>query len=145
MRISLTPKRWGGALVLLTLLLAGCGDRVKLVPVEGVVKINGQPAANVSVQFQPDGLKGNKGPTSFANTDGEGKFRLKTFDGRDGAVVGAHRVVLADLDEDRPAQGQPMTRPPRLNAQYTLPNSGLQVEVKAGSNPIVLEAFGPRQ
>lgn len=125
--------------------VAGCGgERIKLVPVEGVVKINGKPAANLSLQFMPDTLKGGKGPTSFGTSDESGKFTLKTNDGRDGAAVGPHRVVLADLTEERPPQGREAKNPPRLNASFTLPSSGLQVEVKEGGPALVLEATGPR-
>src|SRR5262245_29915273 len=97
--------------VLLGLLPAGCGSgKVKLVPVEGELKINGQPAANISVQFLPDGVKGNKGPSSWGTTDKDGKFQLRTQDNQVGAALGPHNVILADLDEDRPAQGKPQLK-----------------------------------
>ena len=127
--------------------VAGCGDSEKLVPAEGVVTINGTPAANISIQFMPDSLAGGVGPTSFAVTDAAGKFNLKTNDGRDGAVPGKHVVVLSDVDEERPAQGQRSKRrfASRLDAKYGIadPKSGLRVEV-TGTGPIEVKATGPR-
>jgi hypothetical protein len=133
-----------GAIVLLAgVALAGCGPRVKLVPVEGTVKINGKPAANISIQFMPDAMQGGKGPTSFGTTDAAGKFRLQTNDGQEGAVVGPHRVVLTDLDEERPPQGREAKKRPRLLPEYAVATTGLPVEVKEGGGPLVLEAKGP--
>lgn len=47
----------------------------------------------------PDPEKGNLGPMSYAETDTEGKFRLSLHgvDGKFGAVLGWHRVVLQDF------------------------------------------------
>lgn len=124
--------------------VAGCGgETVKLVPVEGTLKINGKPAGNVNVQFLPDIMKGSKGPTSFATTAADGTFKLKTYDNRDGAVVGHHNIVLADLDEERPEQGKAATKKPRLDYAMVVPGKGLSAEVKPGQ-PVVLEATGPR-
>ncbi len=137
---ALAPRKFAGVLFAAAFLaLSGCGDSVKLVPAEGVVKINGQPAANVSVQFLPDVTKGVTGPTSYGTTNAEGKFQLKTYDGRDGAVPGAHMVVLADLDEERPPQGQVAKKAPRIPNRFTTATGGLTAEVKDGGGPIILE------
>jgi hypothetical protein len=120
---------------------AGCGDpneRYTLVAASGVFKIDGSPAGNVTLQFMPDTARGGRGPTSFATTDSEGRFQLKTYDGRDGAAVGPHVVILADQEEERPAQGQPMRKPPRIDSKYATAAGGLTAEVKEGT-PIVLD------
>lgn len=135
----------GAGLALAALALTGCGgDKVKLVPAEGVLKIGDKPAANVSVQFMPDVTKGAKGPTSFGTTDADGKFRLKTYDGQDGAVPGPHTVILADLDEERPPQGKPLTKQPRLDSKYTTGAGGLRAEVPAGGGPVNLDVPAAR-
>ena len=125
---------------------AGCGESVKLVPAEGVVTINGQKAANISIQFMPDVLANGSGPTSFGVTDAEGRFQLKTYDGKDGAVPGTHVVVLVDVDEERPAQGRPPKRAfaSRLDPKYSTadPKAGLRVEVTGA--PIELKLTGPK-
>ncbi|MCS6864971.1 MAG: hypothetical protein RMJ56_12395, partial [Gemmataceae bacterium] len=110
---AFAPRTHAGVLFTVAFLtLSGCGDSVKLVPAEGIVKINGQPAANIAVQFLPDVTKGHTGPTSYGTTNAEGKFQLKTYDGREGAVPGTHMVVLADLEEERPPQGQVAKKAP---------------------------------
>ncbi len=125
----------------------GCGESVTLVPADGVLTINGTPAANISIQFMPDVLAGGSGPTSFAVTDADGKFSLKTNDGRDGAVPGTHVVVLADVEEERPAQGSRPKRAfaSRLDPKYAIadPKTGLRVEV-TGTGPIELKVTGPK-
>jgi hypothetical protein len=127
------------------LLVVGCGNSIRLVPVEGVVKINGKPAADIHVQFMPDSLKNNKGPTSFGTTNAEGKFTLMAQDGRMGAVVGPHQVTLTDNLEDRPQQGKPAKNPAsRLDPKYVNPlYSGLTLEVKEGGPPLEINAVGP--
>ena len=86
-------------------------ERYTLVPAEGVLKIDGRPAANIAVQFMPDVMRGARGPTSYATTDAEGKFQLKTYDGRDGTVEGPHIVILADQEEDRPPRDSRRAKP----------------------------------
>lgn len=100
-------------------LAGGCRKEARLVPVEGVVRIGGRPAANIAVQFLPDDVAGEPRPTSFATTDPEGRFRLMAPGGKEGAVTGGHAVILADCEEDRPPQGQPVRKPPRLHGKYT--------------------------
>jgi hypothetical protein len=127
--------------------VAGCGESVKLVPAEGVLTINGQKAANVSIQFMPDVMSKGNGPTSYAVTDADGKFRLKTYDGLDGAVAGPHLVVLVDLDEERTPQGKQPKRAfaSRIDPKYAVadPKTGLRAEV-TGTAPIELNVTGPK-
>ncbi len=74
--------------------LSGCGgDGIRYAEVEGTVELNGKPLDKILVEFLPE----SAGPRSFAETDSQGKFKLKTDDGkRDGAAVGTHRVTLKD-------------------------------------------------
>lgn len=114
--------------------LVGCKPQVKLVPATGTFTIGGKPAGNITLQFMPDTMQGNAGPTSYATTDAEGKFTLRTYDNRDGAVPGAHVVTLVDLDEERPAQGSAPTRAPRLDAKYSMAASAPRVTVAEGQS-----------
>lgn len=45
----------------------------------------------------PDPGQGTKGPTSAGTTDDQGRFILKCEDGRAGAAVGWHKVVVNDM------------------------------------------------
>lgn len=133
-------------LAVLLLAAAGCsGGGIKLVPVEGVLKVNGSPAANIAVQFMPDVLNGGEGPTSSAVTDAQGRFQLRTLDGRPGAAVGAHLVSLVDPDEERPAQGQARKRKAKVDPRYASPmQSDLRVSVPESGGPLNLDATAPR-
>ncbi len=118
----------------------GCGGSAPtLVPAEGVLLIDGEPAADISVQFLPDEIEGEPRPTSYAVTDAKGRFTLKTYEQGEGAVLGGHNVILVDTLEERPEQGQELTRPPRVNSRYSTITGGLRAEVTEGGGPITIE------
>ena len=76
----------------------GCGgDPFATAPVNGKVTLNGQPLADARITFQPTGSEKDVGPGSAAMTDAEGKYNLKTVDGRRGATVGPHLVRISTL------------------------------------------------
>lgn len=125
------------AVAVLATAAVGCGPTYNLTPAGGVLTIDGQPAADIQVQFLP---VGNEGPTSFAITDEQGRFTLRTTDGADGAMVGKHKVILIDLLEERPAQGQVAKKKPRLSDRYAVALNGLDAEVVEGGGPIELKA-----
>ena len=77
--------------------VVGCGGASDIPPlgsVNGKLLVDGKPAAKMSVEFHPDNSAGTKGPMSFGITDGEGKFKLYTGGGQQGAVIGKHVVVV---------------------------------------------------
>ena len=79
----------------LSVLGAGCGGGPEFAEVEGKVTKGGAPLKNVRVEFWPTA----DGPKSTAVTDDQGRYTLRTEDGRTvGAIVGTHTVVLKDLD-----------------------------------------------
>src|SRR5215213_805942 len=79
------------------LVLAGCeGGGRKVVPVSGVVTVDGKPARNVVVSFQPVGSKEEPDPGrgSSGTTDENGRYTL-VYDGeKPGALTGKHRVRI---------------------------------------------------
>ncbi len=83
----------------LVLLAAGCGSRKSnmppLVPVEGVVILDGKPLAEANVQFHPVGNTQGRG--AAANTDADGRYSLISPDGSKGAPVGDYKVVVSKL------------------------------------------------
>jgi len=119
-------------------LITGCSKPVKLVPASGVVMIDGKPAADISIQFLPKEVKGIKQPTSYALTDEQGKFVLRTYEGREGAVPGEHVVLLADTREERPPQGQVAKTKSRLSGSRATLTGGVRVTVPESSEPIVV-------
>src|SRR5262245_22615782 len=78
--------------------MSACSSRPPFAEVSGVVLLDGKPMPDAIVQFLPDPDKNTEGPTSSGKTDEEGRFHLMSEDkyGRDGAVVGFHRVVVWD-------------------------------------------------
>jgi len=151
-RPSVVRRRVGlTALAVACLLTASCKPQIKLVPAGGTFTIGGKPAGNITLQFMPEyakpdaasGAKGaGGGPTSYATTDAEGRFTLRTYDNRDGAVPGPHLVTAVDLDEERPAQGKERTRPPRLDSKYSMGAYAIRVSVEEGK-PLTIDVPPP--
>jgi hypothetical protein len=118
-------------------LLLGCGDGNSVAPVSGVVTLDGKPLADVRVSFQPIGTgeaagRAELGMGSYATTDAEGKYTLKTADtDAEGAVVGAHRVTLSDMRTETPQDaGVTKAPPPRFPTKYA--DGSLSFDVKPG-------------
>lgn len=98
----------GAAIAAAILVLAGCQREVQeLIVVQGVLKDDRGPLPNVYVQFIPEEKPGSTSkearekpriPASSGITDSNGRFTLRTNDGRQGAVPGMHLVILEDLD-----------------------------------------------
>lgn len=94
-------------------LIAGCGGSdvptFKLVPVSGVVKLNGTPLADADVQFHFDGVeKPDKYFGSTGKTDPNGKYELITNDQK-GCVEGRFKVVISKWAD---SQGNPVVIDP---------------------------------
>ncbi len=98
------------ALVLLwtLVMLAGCGERMPVAPVSGVVLLDGAPLANVNIMTQPiatDSL--TPGPGSFSRTDAEGRFDLELVKPAiRGAIIGEHRVMIMTVGGAKPPGGK---------------------------------------
>lgn len=78
-------------LMFFTVASAGCGSSAGLIPVSGVVTLDGAPLKNASISFVPEGV----GKQATGTTDDSGKFVLSTIDPRDGALPGRYKVVIA--------------------------------------------------
>jgi hypothetical protein len=112
----------------------GCSSRSSVVPVSGVVTLDGKPLSNAYVAFQPVVTSGEKtpGPGSYGNTDVSGAYSLRLMDNDElGAVVGNHRVeiTLKTESDDRDPKSRPPTKnlPLRYNRQ-----SELQFKIEPG-------------
>src|SRR5258708_3971391 len=92
-------------------LVSGCREKgPSFAPVQGVVRLNGQPERGLLVRSSPDAEKGN-GMPAFATgkTDEQGKYTLKyEYRGKEGigAPVGWHRVTIVDSKVGVTPQGQ---------------------------------------
>lgn len=129
--------RWKQCLATLAFLVLGCSDGSQIAPVSGQLTLDGKPLADARISFQPAPTGEAAGRTelgmgSYATTDAEGKYTLRTADtDAEGAVVGAHRVMISDMrtetDEDAGATKAP---PPRFPVRYS--DGSLTFEVKPG-------------
>ena len=113
--------------LLLAAALPGC-NRTDLVPVCGKVTLDGAPLAGATVTFQPR-QPGNPEPGigSYAKTDADGRFALKTMDREvPGARPGRHLISVYGADPEPGAK-----RPPAVPDRYNL-DSKVVFEVPAG-------------
>ena len=93
-----SPGRLAFSLVASSIVaLIGCGgEHYPVAPVSGRVTLDGKPLADARIGFEPrrQGDQPNAGPGSYAKTDADGRFVLKTLDGQSGAVVTTHDVWI---------------------------------------------------
>ena len=124
--------------MLLLLLAVGCGQsEFNLVPVSGVVTLDGEPLPEARVAFEPLHTSGGDplaiGPGSYGETDATGRYALVSIDDDPGAVVGTHRVristYLAEFDPSRTKQN--VLSAEKTPAHYR-GQSALQFQVPAG-------------
>ena len=92
------------------LVSCGCssegGTRPPMGKVKGTVTHKGKPVPGVSVNFVKEGAP--RGASGI--TDSNGVYKLTTFDSNDGAVLGTHKVFLAEIEAAAPGQsGEEMT------------------------------------
>ena len=121
------------SVALLCLCCAGCGegtpsDTPDLGHVSGIVTLDGNPLANVTVTFEPD-----SGKPSFGGTDESGHYELVYSKNEQGAKIGQHTVRVAT-----PTEGPEDAGKDPIPAKYNT-KSTLKKEVKAGSNEINLD------
>jgi hypothetical protein len=131
------------------LVLAGCGGGGPntAYPVSGRVTSHGQPVAQGTVTFVPQG-DGTRVATGEIRPDGY--YALTTTDPSDGAMPGKYRVTITSEEAIDPSKGKPAvskkvaltpeetrSAPKRsvIASKYGLPDaSGLTAQVEAGSN-----------
>jgi hypothetical protein len=81
------------------LLIAGCNNAPpgpKLVPVEGIITLDGKPLGAADIMFVPQG--DTKGQGGVARTGVDGKFQLLSQDRKfKGAPAGDYRVIFNKL------------------------------------------------
>ncbi len=93
--MSNTRIAWSLLVIAGCLVAAGCGgssDRLKVVPVAGIVSLGGQPLAGATVSFVPE--TAGKGLLSAVGTsDDKGKFKLSAGS-YVGLPVGKYKVAV---------------------------------------------------
>jgi hypothetical protein len=114
----------------------GCGKSLSQnEQVEGTVKMDGVPLANVAVQFMPDDPK-TQGPSSYGVTDDKGHFTLACENKKPGAVIGKHNVVVLAGRNDT---GDTTPRP-NIPGDYNIASTTpLKIEVTAAEHTYNLD------
>jgi hypothetical protein len=145
-------------LACLVLCLAGCSKSPPPVTeAEGVVLLNGQPLPHALVTFVPQLSNFGAEMNSTAISDEQGRFVLQcTYKSQPGAVVGKHRVLVAEGPVPNNLRGMNReaqegyaaflkklkNRPiPKLYAAAG--STDLEVDVQPGGQAIRLELKGP--
>jgi len=118
---------------------AGCGGNkpYDVVPVSGIVTLDGQPVAEARVEFQPISAGGMEvGPDAVGVTDAQGRYTLTTTFDESGATVGENRVRISthklkenpNNPDGKMIEVAPETIPPRYNTRseltFTVPAGG---------------------
>jgi hypothetical protein len=112
----------------------GCGTRESLVPVEGVVTLDGKPLSEATVVLNPMTATA-PGPFS-GTTDAEGRFTLSPTGspGTSGAVPGAYRLYISTA-KYAPVEGADDSAKPKILAPERVPDEyrlgNMQFEVPA--------------
>ena len=121
--------------------LAGCGKKGDIVPVSGRVTLDGQPLADVAINFGPltGGMEGAY--AAYGKTDASGRYTLRLVDdNRIGATVGKNRVTLNENTPGGPSDGAA----PRV--QFKLPPTArdgtMQYDVPPGGTSAADFEFG---
>jgi len=98
-----------------------------IAPVTGIITIDGSPAENLAVVFQPE-----NGRPSMGSTDQSGRYELRYSSSVKGALVGLHTVLIsagAAPDSDTVNLTRRITIPAKYNT-----DSQLTADVKPGKN-----------
>jgi hypothetical protein len=119
----------------------GCGsdapkgpEKLSTTPVDGVVTLNGKPAAEVSVSLHHS--EGKVAPRGISDKDG--KFSIATYGKNDGAPAGKYKVTAAKNMTTEISPGVLAPPPPGgfksdIPTKYESVNTtDISVEIKAG-------------
>jgi len=123
--------------------LAGCGGpALQFAEVEGKVTLNDQPLSGVVVRFYPINDAKEQLPYSTALSDDTGVYRLTSEEGKPGALVGPHQVVVywpsRDMLGERAADAPAPPPKTPIPLMYTVASdSPLRVEVNAGARQTI--------
>lgn len=124
--------RFGAILGLLMCVLPiGCGGEQGLGKVEGVVKLDGKPLPDASVEFTPaDG----KGLTSYGRTDQNGAYYMMATRSDYGAALGKNKVRISTY-EITDTDGKRTVIQEKVPIKYNQ-STELEADVQSGSNSL---------
>jgi len=128
-------------LVVVAACLPGCRRGPVVVPVSGVVEVDGKPRASGAITVVP---KDGRPASGRIGTDG--RFTLTSFAPGDGVLTGTHQVVVTaheSLGGSRlrwlvPAACRSMASSP-LQLEVTGPTKDARISISTGGKPLEIE------
>ncbi len=139
MLLATTRRQAVTAGVLILMAIVGCGADSNMRPVTGEVLFKGKPVADAKVMF----MSPSSARTSSGQTNAAGQFALTTFEDKDGAVIGEHKVAVSIYtdaavskmslaDQEALGLGLYKSKPGAVPARYaSFASSGLTAAVEA--------------
>ena len=120
------------AALLMCVGLIGCGpasNLPKTVPAEGIVTLDGQPVGDVTIIFIAE--TGSYNATAVTKADG--KFSLKAFPEKSGAVPGSYKVEMTKTIVEA---ASPKKDEPNVNLKFGLPKKYANIATSGLSGKI---------
>lgn len=103
-------------------------------PAEGSVTVGNDPLQTGIIGFHPDTDRGNTSDRPATGKIENGKYRL-TYDGKDGAPVGAYKVTISATVPSNPKDEYSIPKS-LIGKNFAQPKTtSLTVEVKEGGAP----------
>jgi hypothetical protein len=142
MRATLSGFRRLVPIGLLLFVAGGCGGGPQ--PVRGKVTLeDGTPVSKGMVVFES--MAGDAKITARGDIQADGTFKLGTYKPGDGVPPGRYRVLVAPR-EDMEDIDSPNRKPPAFDPRYSdFKTSGLEFEVKSGTNEFPIQLTRPRK
>jgi hypothetical protein len=113
-----------------TFAVVGCDNGPKIVPVSGVVLIDGKPLTKGTVQVMPSGHRAASGTIGP-----DGRFTLTTTKDGDGCVIGTHPVRVVGNENVGPSDIRWLA--PK---KYSSPDeSGLKITIDGPTSDLKIE------
>ncbi|WP_145079661.1 hypothetical protein [Aureliella helgolandensis] len=144
-KVSFSQMRVLGCLACCTFFLVGCGPDLSHLPptvtAEGIVTLDGAPVEGAQVVFIS-----MEGESASAASDSSGKFALRAFDEKPGAIPGTYKVQVSKTiaeatGKQDPDGGDIIKFNFGVPKKYTgIGTSGLEMTVpEAGSSDLKIE------
>ena len=144
-------SRLVNAAAVLCLLSTGCSSERKpvnekpVVPVSGVVHVNGKPTAGIKIKFHAATQQTSHHVFPKATTGSEGKFTAWTYRIDDGLPPGDYTLTFIDHSKKKPMMRE-SNAPDLLRGKYSNPkNAEHKITVPEGSEPIVMDTIELRR
>lgn len=120
-------------------LLAGCNrSSYELAPVHGTVTVDDQPLFQGKVRFAPvaKGDDDHPGRPALGSIQSDGTYRLSTYKVNDGAVIGEHWVMIANVEEELPDGVPEFARVTMLQKVNVVEGKDNRIDIKLTSDVI---------